>query len=241
MMIRLVPLSLLALVAVGCSGGDEAKDPAKAAETMQADESVMPAGKAVRTEGIAMSWEGNSVHVGDAWEAAQRLFPERRGAYRLRALPNRFGASFEAHGWESIERQGEISTSFGYGVITYKDLTIAAIYHAEDVEEDYAQSLLTAQRNGTGELQMHESETADLHWYWWESGTQRLMVLLDKDNRGTDVTVLMGDSKVLDALGATKPAPPNPQTTPFLTRPPVSDGTTNNLPENGERLGSDQR
>lgn len=227
----LVWLPVLALVAVGCNG-DDGKDATKAVQTIQADESVTPAGKAVRTEGIAMSWEGTSVHVGDAWEAAQRLFPERRGAYRLRALPNRFGPSFEAHGWESVERQGEHSTSYGYGVITYKDLVIAAIFHAEDVEEDYAQSLLLSQRNGTGELKMNESQTGGLHWYWWEAGTQRLMVLLDKNSRGTDVTVLMGDTKVLDALGANRPPTPNALVAPFLTRPPESSGDTpaNNLP-----------
>jgi hypothetical protein len=224
-------LPILALIVAGCSGEDS-KDATKAAQAMQTDESVTPAGKAVRTEGIAMTWEGNSVHVGDAWESAQKLFPERRGAYRLRALPNRFGASFEAHGWETIEGQGDQSASYGYGVITYKDLVIAAIYHAEDLEEDYTQQLLAAQRGGTGDLKMNESETGGLQWYWWESGTQRLMVLLDKGSRGTDATVLMGDSKVLDALGANLPAPPNPQVAPFLTRPPESsaDAPLNNRP-----------
>ena len=220
-MIRFSPLLLAisALILGGCGSSDESKDAAKTVAA-QSDDSVQPAGKAVRAEGIAMSFEGNTVHVGDAWESAEKLFPEHRGAYRLRSLPTRFGSAFEAHGWESTDRQGDRVVSYGYGVITYKDMVIAAIYHAEDQEPAHAQELLDAQRNGTGTLQMSEVKTGDLQWNFWEDGTQRLMVLQDKGKKGTDVTVLMGDSKVLDALGATKPVGPDPATAPFLSTPP---------------------
>lgn len=206
---RLLPF--VALLLVGCSA-DEAKE--AVAKAAAPEPSVELAGKAVRTEGIVMSWEGASVHVGDAWEAAQKLFPERRGAYRLRSLPERFGRDFESHGWETNEGQG-------YGVITYKDLVAAAIYHAEDVDEDYAQKLLAAQRAGTGALKMNEVRNGKLDWSFWESGSQRLMVLLAKGAKGTDVTILMGDAKVLDSLGATKPSTGNPSVAPFLSRPPA--------------------
>ncbi len=219
-MIRLSPLLLVipALFLAGCGSGEENKESAKA--TPQSEDSVQPAGKAVRAEGIAMSFEGNTVHVGDAWESAEKLFPEHRGSYRLRSLPARFGSSFEAHGWESTDRQGDRVVSYGYGVVTYKDMVIAAVYHAEDQEPAHAQELLDAQRNGTGTLKMTEVKTGDLQWNYWEDGTQRLMVLQDKGKKGTDVTVLMGDAKVLDALGATKPVGPDPSTAPFLSSPP---------------------
>ncbi len=189
---RLFPLVAIALA--GCTG-EEAKE---AVRTVP-EAGIELAGKAVRTDGIAMSWEGNSVHVGDAWEAAQRLFPERRGAYRLRSLPERFGRDFEAHGWETNEGQG-------FGVILHDDLVVAAIYHAERVEPEEAQRLFEAQRAGTGALPMSEVRNGSLLWNLWEDGSQRLMVLRDIGKRGTDVTLLMGDDKVLDALGATKPA-----------------------------------
>lgn len=214
----LLLLATTAFALAGCGSGEDAKEAAKTAP--QADETVQPAGKAVRAEGIAMSFEGNSVHVGDAWESAEKLFPEHRGSYRLRSLPARFGSAFEAHGWESAERQGERVVSYGYGVITYKDLVIAAVYHAENQEPAHADELLDTQRNGTGTLQMHQVVTGDLQWNYWEDGTQRLMVLQDKGKKGVDVTVLMGDAKVLDALGATKPAGPDPATAPFLSTPP---------------------
>ena len=137
---RLFPLALLALV--GCSG-EEAKE--VVAKTVEEPQTVQLGGKAAPTDGIAMSWEGNSVHVGDAWEAAQKLFQEPRGAYRLRSLPQRFGRDFAGHGWETNEGQG-------FGVITYKDLVVAAVYHSEDAEAGYADKLLAAQRAGTGTL-----------------------------------------------------------------------------------------
>ena len=212
----LLPLALLAVA--GCSG-EESRDVALAVVPAQ---TVQLAGKAVWTEGIAMSWEGRTVHVGDGWEAAQRLFPERRSAYLLRSLPNRFGREFQGHGWETNEGQG-------YGVITANDLIVAAIYHAEDVEEEYAKSLLAAQRNGTGLLPMHEVENGKLLWTFWEDGAQRLMVLFDRGKRGFDVTILMGDAKVLDALGATRPVDTSPSVAPFLTRPPLQG--TADLPQ----------
>ena len=208
---RLVPLAFLLLA--GCSG-DDTKALAHPAEAVQ---SIELAGKAVRTPGISLSWEGNSVHVGDAWEAAQRVFPEPRSAFRLRSLPSRFGRGFEAHGWETNENQG-------YGIITQNDLVVAAVFHAEDVEADYAESLLASQRNGTGDLRMNEVKNGDLEWSFWENGSQRLMVLLDRGAKGTDVTILMGDAKVLDALGATRPVATSPSVAPFLSRPP-SEGT----------------
>ena len=139
-----------------------------------------------------------------------------------RASPARFGSAFEAHGWEATDRQGDRVVSYGYGVITYKDLVVAAIYHAEDQENSFAQQILETQRNGTGSLKMTEVKTGDVQWDFWEEGTQRLMVLQDKGKKGTDVTILMGDSKVLDALGASKPVGPDPATAPFLTSPPIS-------------------
>lgn len=203
-------LPLAALLVVGCSGEDAKEAVARVAVP---DEGVQLAGKALRVEGIGISWDGNSVHVGDSWEAAQRVFPEHRSSYRLRGLPERFGHDFEAHGWETNEGQG-------FGVITHKDLVVAAVYHAEDVETDYARSLLDAQRAATGTLPMNDVSSGSLHWDYWESGSQRLMVLRDKGKRGTDVTILMGDDKVLDALGATRPTATSPTVAPFLDRPP---------------------
>lgn len=200
----------LLVALAGCSA-EEAKE--AVAQAAKPDEGVQVAGKAVRTEGIALSWDGNAVHVGDSWEVAQRVFPERRASYRLRALPQRFGRDFEAHGWETNDGQG-------YGVITHDDLVVAAVYHAEDVEPDYARSLFEAQRAGTGALPMRDELNGSLAWDVWESGTQRLMVLRDKGKRGIDVTVLMGDSKVLDALGATRPNSTATQIAPFLDRTP---------------------
>ena len=209
---RVLPLLCVALA--GCSG-EEAKEVVKAVEEPPA---VELAGKAVRSDAIAMSWDGVSVHVGDTWEAAQKLFPEPRTSYRLRSLPERFGHDFSAHGWETNEGRG-------FGAITYKDLVVAAVYHAEDVEADYAQKLLASQRDRTGALPMHEVQNGKLTWNYWEDGSQRLMVLFDKGQKGTDATVLMGDAKVLDALGATKPADRNAATAPFISSPLPKSGS----------------
>ncbi len=209
-----IALPLLAFVLAGCSG-EEAKE--AVAKTVASEESVQPAGKTERVEGIGLFREGNAVHVGDAWESAQKLFPERRSAYRLRTLPDRFGNDFEAHGWETNEGQG-------YGVITRKDLVVAAIYHADGLEDDYSRGLLAEQREHTGNLPIHEVQSGKASWSFWESGSQRLMVLLYKGAKGTDVTLLMGDAKVLDALGATRPTLSNPSVAPFLTRPAQPSG-----------------
>ena len=208
-------LPFVLFLVAGCSG-EEAKE--AVAKTVAPDSGVSLGGKAVRVPGIAMSWDGQAVRVGDSWEVAQRVFPEpRHGTYPLRTLPERFGNHFEAHGWESNAGQG-------FGVITEEDLVVAAIYHAEDASDDYAQRLLDAQRGGSGEIQMNDVSDGTLRWDYWEDGGQRLMVLRDKGKKGTDVTVLMGDAKVLDALGATRPSASNPAVAPFLSRPPSKSG-----------------
>lgn len=202
-------LPLAALLLAGCSS-EEARDAAKAA-VAPAPAGVALGGKAVPIDGIAMSWDGQAVRVGDSWEVAQRVFPEpRHGAYPLRSLPERFGRDFEAHGWEANSGQG-------YGVITDNDLVVAAVYHVEDADPDYAQRLLDAQRGGSGELKMTEATSGNLHWNYWEDGGQRLMVLRDVGKKGIDVTVLMGDGKILDALGATRPKAGEPAVAPFLS------------------------
>lgn len=214
---RYLPVALLLLV--GCSA-DDAKE--AVARATAPEESVRLAGKAVPSAGIAMSWEGNTARVGDSWEAAQKVFPEvKRGAYQLRSLPQRFGRDYEAHGWETNEGQG-------YGVITYKDLVVAAIYHIDGVDDDHAQRYLDAQRSATRDLQMQEVKNGKLLWNFWEDkgATQRLMVLRVKGVKGVDVTILMGDDKVLDALGATKPVTGNPAVAPFLSSPPTPLPTT---------------
>ena len=207
---KMLPALLLALA--GCSSEESKEAVARAAAPQ---ETVQLGGKATRTEGIAVSWEGSLVHVGDSWEAAQRVFPEyRRGAYQLRSLPERFGRDYEAHGWETNAGQG-------YGVITHDDLVVAAVYHTEDVDDAHARRLLDAQRAVTGDLSMNSVHNGKLDWSYWTSGSQRLMVLRDKGTKGIDVTVLMGDAKILDALGATVPTPANPATAPFLSTPPT--------------------
>ena len=210
---------LLALVLAGCSGESE-----EIVKTPTTEQRVALAGTAERVEGIAMSWEGNAVHVGDGWESAQKLFPERRASYRLRSLPERFGRDFEAHGWETNEGQG-------YGIVTDKDLVVAAIYHVEDVEDDYAKSLLDAQRAGTGALKINQVVVGNLQWSFWESQSQRLMVLIQKGQKGKLVTILMGDDKVLDALGATRPKASASQVGPFLSAPLPRSATE--IPKSG--------
>lgn len=206
---RFAPLIAFALV--GCASEDT-KD--AAAKALAPKETVQLAGKAVRTEGIAISWEGNTVHVGDTWEAAQKVFPEyRRGSYQLRSLPERFDKDYEAHGWETNAGQG-------FGVITRGDLLVAAIYHTEGIDEEHAQRLFDAQRAVSGELEMKTAQIGKLDWSYWESGSQRLMVLRSRGQKSIDLTILMGDAKVLDALGATRPAPPDPAVAPFLSTPP---------------------
>ena len=205
---RLLPLVFLFLA--GCSG-EEAKE--AVVKSVAPETGVSLSGKAVRVAGIAMSWDGQAVRVGDSWEVAQRVFPEpRHGAYPLRSLPGQFDHNFEAHGWESNAGQG-------YGVITDNDLVVAAVYHVEDADDDEAQRLLEAQRAVSGDLKMNEVASGTLDWNFWEDGGQRLMVLRDKGKKGTDVTVLMGDGTVLDALGATRPTPGNAAVAPFLSRP----------------------
>lgn len=224
---KAVLLSVAVILLAGCSA-EEAKEAVVKSATPV--ETVKLAGKTAADAGVAMSYEGHSVRVGDSWEEAQKVFPERRLAYGLRSLPERFGSDFSAHGWETNEGQG-------YGVITYKDLVVAAVYHTEDVENDYAESLFEAQRAGTGALPMQQVVTGTLTWNFWQgnSGTQRLMVLRDKGKKGTDVTILMGDANVLDALGATKPVAPNPSVAPFISSPPPKGAA--DLPTDGTKLG----
>ena len=66
---------------------------------------------------------------------------------------------------------------------------------------------------------MNQVASGHLDWSFWEDGSQRLMVLREVKGRSADVTVLMGDDGVLDALGAVRPSAKGAAVAPFLTRP----------------------
>lgn len=235
-------LALLSIVLAGCGNATEgATNGIDQPSNSAAEQTVALSGKVERDDNIGLVWDTRSVHVGDSWDAASKVFPERAGAYELRQLPARFGKEFESHGWET--NAGE-----GYGVITYRDNVVAAIYHVGDIEESRAREIVTAQRNGTGPIAPRTFADTKLEYTFWEDHNQRLMTLLEKTEKGFNVTIAMGDQAVLDAIGASPRAAlalvgridePGTRSTPGTASPPASTGNpasgnpfTPNVPQN---------
>ena len=82
-------LLTLALFALGGCSGEETKE--AAAQTAPVETGVTLAGRSTRVEGIAMSWEGEAIRVGDSWESAQRVF-QNPGAALIHYAPCRNGS-----------------------------------------------------------------------------------------------------------------------------------------------------
>ncbi len=146
---------------------------------------------------IGLYRDDRVVRVGDEWEKARLVFHEpNKGAYHLHDLPPRFGKGFSADGWES--NRGE-----GFGVISYQGSIVAAMYQDQGVTDQLVSDMVALHRNGTAELYpLTITGQKAQYWFWTtQDGTQRLMICAAKGPRGTHLTMAMGLTDVLKAIG----------------------------------------
>lgn len=200
-----LPLCLALAVAGGCDSADEkASGGASATQGARTSTSTSPEGVQVffplASSAIGLYREHGSVHVGDNWDKARDLFPEpAKGAYPMHELPPGFGSRFTAEGWET--NRGE-----GFGVIAYQNQVVAALYHTTGVDEERVKEIEALHRTSTADIYpLTITGKSIRYWFWTTNDSkQRLMICAyaNPRHKGFDLTLAMGDSQALNALGA---------------------------------------
>lgn len=177
---------------VGCQSSPPAPTAANIAPT-----STLGAPTHRQETNIALVRQGKTVTIGMRGPEAFDVFRDaREGGFEDDRLPPGFAAPYRARSWESSQR--------GFGVITYQDGVVAAMYQEHDCTLDQMQKWVDvhAQQMNRGPDQRVISKR--LNYYFWEEGGQRLMILgFQKKATGmVELTMAMGDTDVLDAIGA---------------------------------------
>ncbi len=110
-------------------------------------------------------------------------------------LPAKFEYPYTARTWETGK--------MGLGEILYDGDLVAAVYHQDQVTQDRVDEIVAAHGEQIGRSRPDTLVTSKRVQYWfWQIETQRLMICAyQKDQKGIELTVAMGDEVVMDGLG----------------------------------------
>lgn len=186
---------LLVLIAAGLVGCQSSNPPASVAATPTT--SVVGAPTHKEETVVALVRQDKAVTVGMRGSEAFDIFRDSREAgFEDDRLPPGFAAPYRARSWESSQR--------GFGVITYQESVVAAMYQEHDCALDRMQQWVDSHRRRMSRDPDHRVISKRLNYYFWEEDGQRLMILaFQKKAAGTvELTMAMGDIIVLDAIGA---------------------------------------
>lgn len=182
----------VALALAGCQGA--APVPTVEPAAMAAPASVKPPETTSPTQ-IALIRRNQAVTVGMRPDDAFRIFREtREGGFEDERLPPRFTRPYAARSWESGSR--------GFGVITFEDRVVAAMYQEDKASYERALELVQVHQDRMGAAADHVYAGKRLTYWFWEKDKQRLMILAFRSTgpEGVRITMTMGDAVVLDAL-----------------------------------------
>lgn len=182
----------LVVLGMGCQG----------AATHQSDDSgsiprrrVAPPASVNPTD-IGLLKNGQAVTVGMSVAEAFKIFRDpREGGFEEDRLPAGFVSPYRAHSWEA--------GAHGFGVITYQDQVVCALYQENRSTFERARQLVRDHQERMGREAGEVIAGKQLNYWFWEQAGQRIMILAhqQKGREGVSITAAMGDSIVLDALG----------------------------------------
>jgi hypothetical protein len=178
----------------GCGSDNSQKE---TSEDESVSRSAVRVSTPVAPTSIGIYHDNESVRVGDEWSHAKQVFPEPpKGGYQIREMPTRFGKGYSANGWESVNGEG-------FGVISFEGSVVAAMTQETGVDERRVSDVVALHRKNTNELTPLTIVGRSVRYWFWSSldGKQRLMICAANLNNKTNLTVAMGDSEVLEALG----------------------------------------
>lgn len=180
-------LGLIVLALAGCQASSSPSDNALAAPAI-----TVAAPQTTGPTDVELIRQGGVIQVGDAWDKAKDVFPEPRDAFEFSDLPKGFGNDYKARGWETARQ--------GFGVITFDDKIVSAMFQDDDVSTDRLTEILDTYTRVLGRPATVES-TQVRYWFYEKAG-QRLMICAESADRNTvRLTEAMGDDVVLNALG----------------------------------------
>jgi hypothetical protein len=184
---------------------------------------VAPPGTTAATN-VALVRKGQFVTVGMTADEAFRIFRDpREGGFEDERLPPGFSAPYRARSWEGGPR--------GFGVITFRDQVVAAMYQEDRASYDRALELVQVHQERMGRPADETFAGKRTNYWFWEQDRQRLMILAFQTGgpEGVKITAAMGDAVVLDALGisAKQAREETPQVDRILSDRDASKNSTN--------------
>jgi len=144
---------------------------------------------------IALVRRGEPVTVGMKPEEAFRIFkdPGRLG-FERNDLPPGFPEGYRARTWEA--------ESQGFGVITFNDRIVVAMYQEERANQERVSEFVRVHQERMGQMRPQIINGRRVSYWFWELDGQRLMICAFQTERdGVRITTSMGDAGVLEALG----------------------------------------
>ncbi len=189
--VRKVWILGLAVIAVGCGGGDSANKAGSPAPSTVA--SVAPPSSLAPTE-LALFEGPAKVKVGDSADDADKAFPMPPGAFPFKEIPAGFQGDYRARGYDTSRD--------GFGVILYDNRVALAMRREENLTSGEITETFKEYQSAYGDP--HDAVLGARIQYWfWEAEGQRLMLCAVPDSRDSsriDLTIAVGDHVVMDAL-----------------------------------------
>lgn len=146
---------------------------------------------------IALVRRNQRVTVGMRADDAFRIFRDPKdGGFEYERLPAGFGSGYHARSWEGGPK--------GFGVITFKDQVVLAMFQERHSTFDRALELVQAHQDHMGRVADKVVAGKRLNYWFWEQDDQRLMIVAFQkgSQEGVEITAAMGDRNVMDAIGA---------------------------------------
>lgn len=146
---------------------------------------------------LAILKDGKQLKVGDSASEAGLIFPQPQAqhVYKLSTLPASLkGFGYSVVGWES--------GSLGFGAIISGDKIVAALYTEKQDSKQRTDGII-GNYTQTFVIPPTHLTAPGLNYYFWQSGSDRLMLLDQKIDRNSHrVTIAVGENPVMDQLRA---------------------------------------
>lgn len=161
---------------------------------------------------IAFFKRSGAVRVGDTIAHAFDVAPMPPRSFEITQLPSRFARPYSTRGWETANE--------GFGLISYNGVIVASLYQKRNADPDVLYEILELQEKGLRTIRNELVAGGKIRYWFWETPaiegggpaknakgepvSHRLMVCALQQGTKLNITVAMGDTVVLDALGANK-------------------------------------
>ena len=194
-MIRRAALCIGLLGLFGCQSDESTSSrPSARKEDSGVSADVVGAPHSTLKSDLAIFRDRGQLHVGDTWDTAIELFHPPKGSFDFSDLPPRFQTPpYKVKGWDARRE--------GFGVILYQGLIAAAMHQLPKSDLDQLNEIVSEHRRGLSPLVPKHVEGRRAQYWIWSADTQRLVIVGLQAQNSVKITVALGDTVVMDALG----------------------------------------